>query len=206
MSFPLSTQLTPKLMTPGILTRAKKRVYAPYTYARTACVWASRAELLAYENALEIEARIDEQLGGGWSAGGSGTRARSTKSQTPAVGRARATATPARGGTSVAVAQSTTQGKSAVEAPASGKAETEGAEMANVVKCKDEADDDVMIVEPNENEQVPDGEAKKESHGALRAQAVREIFDRVFAQWKELVRTKCEDAPRPGGLERFESG
>jgi fanconi-associated nuclease 1 len=53
-----------------VLSRAKKRFYAAYSYQRTKDIWKSREDLLAYEDALEMEAKIGEYLDG--SSGGRG--------------------------------------------------------------------------------------------------------------------------------------
>ncbi|KAI8989721.1 VRR-NUC domain-containing protein [Trametes punicea] len=93
-----STQHTPELLTPALLARAKKRAYAAYLYARTPDIWRSRAELLAYEDALATEAEVDALLeftsGTGYGAG-RGARERSTASRTPGLGaRWKTPATP----------------------------------------------------------------------------------------------------------------
>ncbi|OBZ69278.1 hypothetical protein A0H81_10732 [Grifola frondosa] len=50
-----STQQVSTLLTPCILTRAHKRSYASYLFARTANIWSSRDELLEYEEAIDLE-------------------------------------------------------------------------------------------------------------------------------------------------------
>ncbi|KAH9951864.1 VRR-NUC domain-containing protein [Amylocystis lapponica] len=83
-----STQHTQSLLTPSILARARKRAYAAYDHARTQNIWPDRAALLAYEDALSIEARMDALLDG---SGASTMRERTTTSKTPAPGPAHAT-------------------------------------------------------------------------------------------------------------------
>ena len=77
-----STQYTEELLTPALLARAKKREYAAYTSTRTSDIWPTREALLAYEEALEIEGKIDALLDGG-SAWPNGGPRRSTASRTP---------------------------------------------------------------------------------------------------------------------------
>ncbi|KAI0672928.1 hypothetical protein C8Q78DRAFT_1122510 [Trametes maxima] len=92
-----STQYTPELLTPALLSRAKKRAYATYPYARTADIWRSRAELLAYEDPLRVEAEVDALLEFSEFKGGRGrgsTRDRSTMSMSMTPGPRR-TMTPA---------------------------------------------------------------------------------------------------------------
>ncbi|KAI0664677.1 VRR-NUC domain-containing protein [Cubamyces menziesii] len=91
-----STQYTPELLTPALLSRAKKRAYAPYPYARTRDIWRTRDDLLAYEAALKAEAEVDALLENA-SGAGAWARGRSTisGSRTPAVGGRTAPMTPA---------------------------------------------------------------------------------------------------------------
>ena len=47
-------------MTTSILAYSKKRNYEDYKAHRTADIWASREELIAYEKALKLDAEIDD--------------------------------------------------------------------------------------------------------------------------------------------------
>ena len=67
-------------MTPAILARARKRVYASYTTERSTDIWSSREALIEYEEALELEVRIDSLLDDVSSCRG---RSRSVASRTP---------------------------------------------------------------------------------------------------------------------------
>ncbi|KAM5532088.1 hypothetical protein V8D89_014252 [Ganoderma adspersum] len=121
-----STQYTEDLLTPAVLARAKKRQYAAYTSTRTADIWPTREDLLAYEEALEIEAKVDALLDGG-SAGPNGGSGRSTVSRTPAPvpeSRFRTPVTPRR----------TTRASSAAtsDSPVVVKMELEGEETERV--------------------------------------------------------------------------
>ena len=49
-------------MTPCILAKSQRRTYPNYEYQRTTTVFPSREGLLAYEKALETEARVDQLL------------------------------------------------------------------------------------------------------------------------------------------------
>ena len=73
---------TPDMLTSAVLAAAKKRSYANYPFVRTADIWASRQDLIAYEGALAIEAKVDQLLEGTTFNTG---RGRSTVSKTPAV-------------------------------------------------------------------------------------------------------------------------
>jgi fanconi-associated nuclease 1 len=89
--FVCRTQHTPTLLTPAILSRAKKRSYVPYEFKRTPDIWLNRADLIAFEEALSLEARVDELLDGYPAASAPAKRGRPAKSVTPAVNQ-----TPAR--------------------------------------------------------------------------------------------------------------
>lgn len=54
------TQYTTQLLTTSILAYSKKRSYEDYTAHRTTDIWESREELISYENALRLEAEIDD--------------------------------------------------------------------------------------------------------------------------------------------------
>lgn len=78
-----STQYSPTLLVPSLLNRAKKRAYPNYEFKRTADIWPSRDTLLAYAEALKVEARIDDiQSQNAESL--KALRGRSTVSKTPA--------------------------------------------------------------------------------------------------------------------------
>lgn len=53
----------PSLLLPQILTKAQKRHYPSYTYARTLSLFPTRSSLVAYEKALALETEVDDALG-----------------------------------------------------------------------------------------------------------------------------------------------
>ncbi|KAI0306703.1 hypothetical protein B0F90DRAFT_1814554 [Multifurca ochricompacta] len=53
------TQYTSTILTPSILSRARRRTFPPYVCARSSNIWPTRTALLAYERALELEAEVD---------------------------------------------------------------------------------------------------------------------------------------------------
>lgn len=53
------TQYTPDILIPSILSRARRRTFHPYACARNSDIWPTRAALLEYERALELEAQVD---------------------------------------------------------------------------------------------------------------------------------------------------
>ncbi|KAF9792817.1 VRR-NUC domain-containing protein [Thelephora terrestris] len=60
-----STQYTTQLLTASILAYSKKRNYEDYKAHRTADIWDSREELIAYEDALKLEAEVDNLMNDG---------------------------------------------------------------------------------------------------------------------------------------------
>jgi fanconi-associated nuclease 1 len=58
-----STELSPKLMNASILSRFQKRFYPMYAHKRTTDIWTSREALLQYEEALEMQSKVDELMG-----------------------------------------------------------------------------------------------------------------------------------------------
>ncbi|KAI0957731.1 hypothetical protein AcW1_006029 [Taiwanofungus camphoratus] len=79
-----STQHASSLLIPSILSRTSKRTYASYTYTRTADIWLSRSALLAYEEAIVLEAQVDALLDASGS-GSTSSRERSAASKTPGL-------------------------------------------------------------------------------------------------------------------------
>jgi fanconi-associated nuclease 1 len=75
-----STQHTPDILIPSILSRAQKRTFHPYTCARGSDIWPTRAALLAYERALELEAQVDA-LNSPLTPNGTRSRSRSVSSR-----------------------------------------------------------------------------------------------------------------------------
>lgn len=129
-----STQYTEDLLTPALLARAKKREYAAYTCERTSDIWSTREDLLAYEEALEIEAQVVALLDGGGSAPNSDS-GRSTASRTPvpmAEYRFRTPVTPGR--TTRASSAATSDSPVIVKAEPAGQEETERVRNARKVK------------------------------------------------------------------------
>ncbi|EPQ57894.1 hypothetical protein GLOTRDRAFT_36429 [Gloeophyllum trabeum ATCC 11539] len=58
-----STQYSPTILTESILSRAKKRTYNVVKFHRTPDIWPTREALISYEEALLLEAQVDELLG-----------------------------------------------------------------------------------------------------------------------------------------------
>ena len=58
------TEHPTSLLTPALLRRCRKRYYPLYSYIRTTEIFSSRGALIAYEEALRMEAAIDMMLEG----------------------------------------------------------------------------------------------------------------------------------------------
>lgn len=130
-----STQYAEDLLTPALLARAKKREYAAYACTRTSDIWPTREDLLAYEEALEIEAKVDALLDGGTAGLSGGGSGRSTASRTPAPTvdyRFRTPVTPGR--TTRASSTATSESPIVVKTEPKGEEETERVRNARKVK------------------------------------------------------------------------
>lgn len=77
-----STQYSPTILTESILSRAKKRTYNVVKFHRTPDIWPTREALISYEEALLLEAQVDELLGAAPTPGNA-SRGRSVASKTP---------------------------------------------------------------------------------------------------------------------------
>ncbi|OSD08560.1 hypothetical protein PYCCODRAFT_1429618 [Trametes coccinea BRFM310] len=117
-----STQHTSELLTPALLARAKKRAYPTYPYARTHDIWRTRAELLAYEDALAVEAEVDALLENTTSSWGGGRDRSSTASRTPGLGPgmgmgrgSRTPVAPSKGGSVAAETPESVRGRKGQE-------------------------------------------------------------------------------------------
>ena len=80
-----STQYTPAILTPSILSSAHRRAFQPYTFTRSSNIWPSRIALLAYERALELEAQIDELSDNALTPSRARSRARSVTSHLSSI-------------------------------------------------------------------------------------------------------------------------
>lgn len=192
-------------MQPAILSSAKKRAYAPQGHRRTPYgPWPTREALLQYEEALSLEAEVDELLDG-WS--GSGKSSSTTSSM-----RARSTSVISR-----------------TPAPSAYSRDSVSRSMASVSPSKTRASVlSTVQSPPPENTPEPPGEQNvlptiRHNGGALpdppRKAAARlalDIFRRIYYRWKLLVQLSLVkshdcvetvvDPPQQQGLERFHYG
>lgn len=177
-----STQYGPSLLTPSILSRAQKRSYASYAYTRTRDIWPSREALLDYEEALQLEAEVDALLEG-QGASVSSARSRSTSSNPSSLSLYRnktpnAPKKEPRGDDDLQ--RSTRSEAKSRRGNENGGAATEGID--------DLVEDGATITRRRQN-----------------ARAVKDVMERVYAQWLDMLNTKAE-SERPPSLVRFECG
>lgn len=192
-----STEHPTSVLLPALLTGFKKRTYPEYKYCRDSAIWGSREELIKYEEALELEAWIDEVMETGGE--GTGGQAAMAAAKTPGAGR-RSLVSPATPGPGVGrgnmVALLKTPGSSS--------------RLKGLVGVKEELDvkdtDDLR----KELEAVYEvKEEVKETIQIQRARMVKKLFEEVvYEHWKKIVSVKEEQAmrERTPGLERFEPG
>ncbi|KAL5511287.1 hypothetical protein ACEPAH_4503 [Sanghuangporus vaninii] len=185
-----STEHPTSLLTPALLRRCRKRYYPLYTYVRTRGIFTSREALIAYEEALRMEAAVDLMLEGNidvelaeqhidaWAH----NREKDTNTHTlpPHTLRPRA--------------------ESHDDAGDSGKENapwrfpTRPCSRNMSVPTKLEIDDE------------PIAPPAKVSQTVTNAKYVVSVFERVYPRWQELVRLRGEEEARPHGLERFDEG
>ncbi|KAI0076777.1 hypothetical protein K474DRAFT_1644316 [Panus rudis PR-1116 ss-1] len=201
-----STQYTATMLTPSILSRAKKRNFAEIANSRTPDIWPSREALLQYEEALELEARVDGLLSGTVDVGVGAGRGRSVASRTPAPGKKD---------------EGKMGGGESAESPSKKRVGKENADKGRGVRVKvEDGDEDVLeIKEKGKGKEKDKGKEKEkekrfelppERAAIVAARTVKEIFEEVYPRWKALVATKEEESEgvsrRPKALQRFECG
>ncbi|TFK36369.1 VRR-NUC domain-containing protein [Crucibulum laeve] len=175
-----STEHPTSLLLPALLTRFNKRVYPEYSHARNGAIWATREDLLKYEQALALEARIDELL----EAIDADTRAKA-KTPTPSKrDRFITLVPPAAGGSSA------TPLKTPVSASTARRTTTSGG-----VTHK-------MEVDEGEIYEVSD------TPTIQKAKILKEIYEKwIKTLWEGAVMAKQEQSmERTPALERFEPG
>jgi Fanconi-associated nuclease 1 len=159
----ISTQHTPTLLTPSILSRSNKRFYPKYTYFRRTDIWPTREALIAYEEALALEARVDGILE---ATGILGTRGRS---------RSVASKTPGPRSTSSSVSR-----QFKIPCTPASALKGKGKDKENLSMEDDvgmDLDEDIKVETPK----VQD------------ARLIKEIFEAVFPRWKALLEIKEEE-------------
>ncbi|KAF8891363.1 hypothetical protein BD779DRAFT_1514822 [Infundibulicybe gibba] len=177
------------LLIPALLTSFGKRTYPKCNYTRDNAIWRTREEYLEYENALRLEAEINEELDSIAQCAKTRSRTRTPSGpahrfitpMTPRDPSGKSRLTPMR--TPNARASSSRIS----ETPFSVKAEGE------------EAGEEVVDVDAIETESI---EKRK-------ARAVKEKFETSINQkWHEFIAAKqqCQELTRTPGLERFEPG
>ncbi|KAJ2927884.1 hypothetical protein H1R20_g9205, partial [Candolleomyces eurysporus] len=180
-----STELPPKLMIPALLTHFKKRAYPEYRCQRDPDIWPSRHHLLDYEQALELEALVDEIL----------------EAELPLKGR-ESTVDPKN--RPVAPALSTAQ-RTPLTTPSRTPPVNIKAEIPDPPKLqeitKEETDEDFI---PDEDEDVVI-DPVEESIQMQRARKIIQFLDEwILNRWEFHLDLKPENSDRPPSLQRFE--
>ena len=175
------------LLTPALLRKCRKRYYPLYTYVRTPNVFISREALIAYEDALRMEAAVDLMLEGNidvelaeqhvnaWHRGHDSDS--EVEGPPPHTLRPRSSTPDILGD----------PGKENAGIPA--------ARSPSVVSALHVGD-----------ETAPAPLPQKESQTVTNAKYVISVFDLVYPRWKQLVSERGSLDSRSGGLERFDEG
>lgn len=184
------TEHPTSLLTPALLRRCRKRYYPLYTYVRTTEIFPSRETLIAYEEALRMEAAVDMMLEGTIDV-------EIAQEHIDAWARGR-------------------EGKSLDLIP---PPHTLSARAYSPDDLSDIGKENVLRGEymPSRyrsmsvpakieiDDEIPSAPAK-ESPTIFNAKYVISVFERVYPRWKELVCQRGEMEGRPHGLERFDEG
>ena len=186
------TEHPTSLLTPALLRRCRKRYYPLYRYIRTTEIFSSREVLIAYEEALRMEAAIDMMLEGtidvevaqehidAWAKGREGEYTALVHPPHTLTAR---DYSPGDLDLNDAGKENDIRWMSSY--PRSRSAS---------VSAKIEIEDEMTSAPP------------KESQTVFNAKYVISVFERVYPRWKELVRERGEFEGRPQGLERFDEG
>ena len=177
------------ILTPALLRFCRKRIYPSYVYVRTKDIFTSREMLIAYEEALRMEAAVDALLEGEadedlvseemdvWAA----QRGREASIQPPLRAKSSSSTHSSRGKENIhAQSRSGSQPRSLRASVSLGEAD-EVAERAA-------------------------SEAPKESKTVLNARRILKVFERVYPRWRELLKAANAREVRSNGLQRFDEG
>ncbi|KAJ2913276.1 hypothetical protein MD484_g7127, partial [Candolleomyces efflorescens] len=186
-----STELPPKLMVPALLTHFKKRAYPDYRCERDPDIWPSRHHLLDYEQALELEALVDEIL----------EAELPLKSRELTAGPKNRPVTPALSvplrtplTTPKTTPKSVPQGNIKVRIP-------DPPEFDDEMAKKEESDQDYL------RDKDEDVDPVQESIQIQRARKIIQFLDEwILNRWEFHLDLKPENSDRPPSLQRFEPG
>ncbi|KAI0784419.1 VRR-NUC domain-containing protein [Abortiporus biennis] len=181
-----STAHSSQLLTSAILSQSNKRTYPSYEHTRTSNIWPTRTSLLAYEEALEIESRVDSLFDGvGSVSSRAKSRSRSVASKTPAPTHMPpgALSTPRRNWNS---------------SPSRKRRKLNNEEDVD-------GEYDPRLDDSHEFGDPP-AEVVEESPRVQAAREVKAILEAIFPQWQEYLDVKDEDIDRPKSLQRFDCG
>ena len=172
------TEQPTSLLLPALLTSFKKRTYPRYEYKRDRSIWPKREDLLAYEEALELEMYLEEVM-----------------AKLPEKDKAQKTPAPLGG----SVAPTTPIGqilripKTPFKIPKDPPLPGSGVEEA------EEAVEDVSEPIDVEEEEANIQKAKR---------VKELLYEKIYPRWKEFIEAKSREgcSNRKPSLERFEPG
>jgi hypothetical protein len=174
-------------MIPALLTHFKKRAYPDYRCERDPDIWPSRHHLLDYEQALELEALVDEIL----------EAELPLKSRESTVGPKNRPVTPALSAaprTPLTTPKRAPQGNIKLRIPDPPKFDDE-------MTKKEESDQDYL------RDKDEDVDPVQESIQIQRARKIIQFLDEwILNRWEFHLDLKPENSDRPPSLQRFEPG
>ncbi|KAL5489948.1 hypothetical protein ACEPAI_4780 [Sanghuangporus weigelae] len=185
-----STEHPTSLLTPALLRRCRKRYYPLYTYVRTREIFTSREALIAYEEALRMEAAVDLMLEGNIDV-------------ELAEQHIDAWAHNREKGTNIHTLPPHTLRPRAESLDDAGDSGKENAPWPSAMQSRSR---NMSVPTKLEFDDEPIAPPTKESQTVTNAKCVVSVFERVYPRWQELVRLRGEEEARPHGLERFDEG
>lgn len=175
------------LLMPALLRKCRKRYYPLYTYVRTSDLFTSRETLLAYEDALRMEAAVDLMLEGNidvelaeqhvnaWHRGHDEDEGSQVECPLPHTLRPRSSAPDG----------------------------SESTDEENISTLRARS---TSIFSSSRADDESDPLPQKESRTVTNAKYVISVFNLVYPRWQQLVHERASEGSRSGGLERFDEG
>jgi Fanconi-associated nuclease 1 len=185
-----STQLPDKILTPSLLACVKKRFYPSYTFTRTSDIWKTRDDLLNFEKALELEAKLSEYLD--TSGGITGSRRGKSVAKAPTPRMDQQTKVSHAHARTEDIFQTTTSDGHDTTAVTPGP--DDGKRGENSVSVEED-----LVVSPRVRD----------------AMSIKAVFESVYEVWKALLSENADnvdadkveqEARRRRGLRRYECG
>ncbi|KAH8117012.1 VRR-NUC domain-containing protein [Phellopilus nigrolimitatus] len=185
-----STEHPTSLLTPALLRRCRKRYYPLYTYVRTPEIFTSREALVAYEEALRMEAAVDLMLEGNIDV-------ELAQEHIDAWANGRE-----KDATLNAPPPHTLRGRASSPTDINDGGKENQPDM-RMIQARNRS---VSVLAKVEVDDEPPEANVKESQTIANARYIVSVFERVYPRWQELVEQRGELDARPHGLERFDEG